>query len=99
MNLNIRWKSIDKSESIKNYLKEKLLKIFEFQFVEDNIKVEFVHYTKEHEYKTRLSLKIHASNSIHSEASNKNILTSINMSINKIIHQLRHIKTKYNMNK
>lgn len=99
MNLNIRWKSIDKSQAVQNHLEEKLAKVFEFQFVEDDVKVEFVHYPKEHEYKTRISLQIHGSSSIHSEASSKDILTSINESIEKAIDQLRRLKTKYNSNK
>lgn len=99
MNLNIRWKSMDRSKSVEDFLTEKLSKVFDFQFVNDDIKVEFVHYPKEKKFKTRLLLQIHRRNSIHSEAYESDILTSINNSISKAISQLRQIKTQIHLNK
>lgn len=99
MNLNIRWKSVDKSDSVISFLEEKLGRVFDFQFVEEDVKVEFVHYDKEHSFKTRISLNIRSDKSIHSEASSNDILTSINLSIDKLVDQLRRLKTKYNSNK
>ncbi len=97
--LNIRWKDMSKQEQVKDYLEDKITKVFDFSFVEPNIKVEYVYYKSKQEYKFRLNLKIHRSDILRSESTSNDIFTATNTGIDKMIDQLRRIKTKVNANK
>lgn len=97
--LSIRWKDMTKQDQMKEYLEEKLTKLFDFSFVESNIKVEYVYYKSKQEYKFRLNAKIHRGEVLRSEATASDIKTATNLGIDKMIDQLRRIKTKVNSNK
>ncbi len=97
--LNIRWKDMSKQEQVRDYLNEKLSKVFDFSFVEPNIKVEYVYYKSKQEYKFRLNLKVHRGDILRAEAVSHDIYTATNTGIEKMVDQLRRIKTKVNSNK
>lgn len=95
MQINIRWKDIDKSEAVVNYLEEKLTKVNDFLIPEEQIKVEFVHYNKTNRFKTRINLILKTKKLIRSEAESNDIFTSINDAILKSLDQIRRDKTRH----
>ncbi|MEF9985064.1 MAG: HPF/RaiA family ribosome-associated protein [Malacoplasma sp.] len=95
MHTNIRWKDIDKSDAVVHHLEEKLVKIIDFLFDEEQIKVEFVHYRKIHKFKTRLNLVLKSKKLIRAEAESDDIFTSINLAVLKANDQIRRDKTKH----
>ncbi len=98
--LNIRWKDMSKQDQVKDYLYDKLTKLFDFSFVEkENIKVEYVYYKSKQNYKFRLNLKVHRGELLRAEATSKDIFTATNEGVEKMLDQLRRIKTKVNSNK
>ncbi len=97
--LSIRWKDMTKQDQIKEFLEEKLSKLYDFSFVEDNVKVEYVYYKSKQEYKFRLNIKIHRGEVLRSEATSGDIKSATIAGIDKMLDQLRRIKTKVNANK
>lgn len=95
MQINIRWKDIDKSEAVISHLEEKLAKVSEFIIPDEQIKVEFVHYKKTNNFKSRINIILKTKKLIRAEAEASDILTSINHAVLKLLDQIRREKTKY----
>ncbi len=100
MNYTIRWKDMEEDNSIFATLQEKLEKLLkDFVFVEDGFKVEYVHHNSHKTYTMRLNVNIHKGNTIRAEAEAHNLTKATNDCIEKILDQLRKIKTQVNANK
>ena len=99
MEYTIRWKDMTEQPQTIKYFEEKIIKVFDFIFVEDNIKAEYVYYKKEMKYKLRLNVKVHKGDILRSEATDRDINHATLLCIDKMIDQLRKIKTKLNSNK
>lgn len=99
MKYTIRWKDMSEHEKLREYFEEKIMKIFEFSFVEENVKAEYIFYKREEIYKLRLNVKIHRGEILRSEAEDKNPEKATLKSIDKMIDQLRKVKTKLNSQK
>ena len=99
MNYTIRWKDCDKSDAVTKYFEEKIGKFFDFDFVQDNIKAEIVCYPKNKTFTVRINVNVPTKGTIRSEANNNEILTAINQSCDKIIDQLRRVKTQFKTRK
>ncbi|MGL4768954.1 MAG: HPF/RaiA family ribosome-associated protein [Mycoplasmoidaceae bacterium] len=97
--INIRWKDMDKDENIEKILIEKIKKIFEFKFVEENVKAQFSFYKSHNEYELKLLVNIHDKGLIESKSKSNNLEEIIHDAIYKIIDQLRKHKTKITLNK
>ena len=95
MNYTIRWKDCDKSDAVTKYFEEKIAKFFDFEFVQDNVKAEFVYYSKKKSFTIRINVSVPTKGVIRAEANNSEILTAINESCDKIIDQLRRVKTQF----
>lgn len=95
MQINIRWKDIDKSTAIVSHLEEKLIKVNEFIIPNEQIKVEFVHYEKKNKFKTRINLILKTKKSIRAEAESNDIFSSINDVVLKLLDQIRRDKTRH----
>ena len=95
MNYTIRWKDCAKSNSVENYLEEKISKFYDFNFVQDNIKIEIVFYQKTKEYTVRINVVTPIKGVIRAENKSHDVLTSINKTCNKITDQLRRVKTQF----
>lgn len=95
MNYTVRWKDCSKSDAVINYLEERLSKFYDFEFVQEEIKVEFVHYPKNKSFTTRINVLVPTKGPIRAEAKANDIRTSINECCSKIIDQLRRIKTQF----
>lgn len=93
MTYRIRWKNCNSSSAINDYIKDKLEKLNDFNFVKNNIKLEIVYYSKKKQYKVRINTPIKKFQVLRSEASNTDVITAINFSIDKTIDQLRRKKT------
>lgn len=95
----IRWKDCDKSKSIQSYFEDKLSILAKYAFLNENIKAEIVYYAKTKTFKTRINVSIKRGKLIRAEASSPQIKTSINLALEKVIDQLRRVKTKMLKNK
>lgn len=95
MNYTIRWKDCAKSTAVENYLQEKISKFYDFNFVQDNVKIEIVFYQKTREYTVRINVVVPVKGVIRAEDKSFDVLTSINESCNKITDQLRRVKTQF----
>lgn len=95
MNYSIRWKDCKKSEAVENYLQEKISKFYDFNFVQDNIKIEIVFYQKTKDYTVRINVVIPIKGVVRAEDKSRDVLTSINNCCNKILDQLRRAKTQF----
>lgn len=98
MNFTVRWKDCAKSDSIVNYLEEKMSKFYDFEFVQDNIKVEVVFYSKTKTYTIRINVTVPKKGVIRGEETQHDILTAINNCCDKVIDQLRRVKTQFKDN-
>ena len=95
----IRWKDCDKSKSIQSYFEDKLSILAKYSFLNENIKAEIVYYSKTKTFKTRINVGIKKGKLLRAEASSPQIKASINFALDKIIDQLRRVKTKMLRNK
>ena len=95
MNYTVRWKDCTKSKAVEDYLQEKISKFYDFNFVQDNIKIEIVFYQKTKEYTVRINVVVPIKGVIRAEDKSFDVLTSINECCNKITDQLRRVKTQF----
>lgn len=95
----IRWKDCDKSKSIQSYFEDKLSILAKYAFLNENIKAEIVYYSKTKTFKTRINVSIKRGKMLRAEASASQIITSINLALDKIEDQIRRVKTKMLRNK
>jgi ribosome-associated translation inhibitor RaiA len=59
------------------------------------VKAEIVYYTKNQSFTTRMNVKVIKRGTIRAEANAHDVLTSINEVVDRIVDQLRRVKTKY----
>ena len=97
MTYTIRWKDCKQSDAVESFVAEKIARFADLNFVKDEtqVKVEIVYYAKNKEYKTRINLPIPKKGTLRGEASDNDVLTSINKCVDKIIDQCRRVKTQY----
>lgn len=96
MKINIRWKDMSENSELELFLEEKVQKIFEFKFVEGDVKSEFTYFKSNKSYKVSLNVEVHKAGTLRSEATSSNPKESITEAVHKIIDQLRRHKTKIN---
>lgn len=94
MKIFIRWKNVDKSDSIINFLEEKLSDLSQFNFVNEKIKVEIVKYEKIDIYKIRINLSLHNSTNHRIEGESKDIYAALNDVCKKCVDFIRNEKDK-----
>lgn len=95
MNYTIRWKDCTKSDAVTNYIEEKIAKFYDFEFVKEDVKVEVVSYPKNRTYKVRMNIGVPNRGVIRGEAQDYDILSAVNKCCDKVIDQLRRVKTRF----
>jgi ribosomal subunit interface protein len=80
---------------VASHLQDKISAFEAFNFVMPNVKAEIVFYNKEKSFTTRLNIQVVHKGTIRSEAHADDVLTSINKAVDKILDQLRRVKTTY----
>lgn len=95
MKVIFRWKACNHSKSIENFIIDKASEFKHFNFLNQNVKFEIIHYQKWDIFKVRINLAAKTSKKIlRAEAGAKNIYTAINNAFIKIEDQIRKVKTK-----
>jgi ribosomal subunit interface protein len=59
------------------------------------VKAEIVFYPKDRSFTTRINVRVIKKGTIRAEANAHDVLTSINEVVDKIVDQLRRVKTRY----
>ena len=98
MTNTIRWKGCNKNDSIASYIDEKIEKFSKFHFVMPNVKTEVVFYPKQQSYTVRMNVSVKTKGLLRAEGSGNEITTAINFCVDKIIDQLRRVKTQFKDN-
>lgn len=99
MNYTIRWKDCSKSDAVASHLEMKISKFQDFEFVIPNIKAEIVYYKKKGTFSVNLNVPVVHKTTLRAEANSSDVLTSINLATEKILDQLRRVKTRYEVKK
>jgi ribosome-associated translation inhibitor RaiA len=60
-----------------------------------DVKAEIAYYPKNRSFTTRLNVQVAKKGTIRAEANANDVLTSINEVVDRIIDQLRRVKTQY----
>lgn len=95
MKVLFRWKACSRSKSIESFIIDKASEFEHFNFLNQNIKFEVIHYQKQDVFKVRINLAAKTSKKIlRAEAAAENIYTAINNAFIKIEDQIRKVKTK-----
>ena len=95
MKIIFRWKNCDRSKAIEDFISGKSTIFDQFFFLNQNIKFEIIHYSKQAMFKVRMNLNQKTSKKVlRAEASANNIYTAVNNAFIKIEDQIRKIKTK-----
>lgn len=94
MNLQIRWKDCDRSKAVEAGVEDILSSLAKYNFVNENIKVEIVHYDKRNIFKTRINAHVKGRNILRAEATGNTIYGATNLALDKLEDQLRRAKTK-----
>lgn len=94
MNLQIRWKDCDRSKAVEVSVKETLSSLAKYNFINEDVKVEIVHYDKRKLFKARINVHVKGKNIIRAEATGTTIYGAVNTALDKIEDQLRRAKTK-----
>lgn len=95
MSCTIRWKDCIKSDALTNFIEEKTSKFYDFNFVNEDIKVEVVCYPKDKAYTIRINVTVPTKGVIRAEANDNDVLTAVNKCCDKIVDQLRRVKTQF----
>lgn len=95
MNYTIRWKDCEKSDAVASHLENKIASFDDFRFVMPEVKAEIVFYPKDRSFTTRINVRVIKKGTIRAEANAHDVLTSINEVVDKIVDQLRRVKTRY----
>lgn len=97
LNLQIRWKNLDKDPLVEKYFYSKIQKFLSFNFVNVNevFKGEVVYYAKSNTYKTSITFGVKGKSDIRAKSNQfSNLQQSINELTEKALDQLRRIKTQ-----
>jgi ribosome-associated translation inhibitor RaiA len=73
----------------------KISKFEDFNFVQPNVKAEIAYFPKNQSYTTKLNVQVVRKGTLRGEANAHDVLTSINNAADKIIDQLRRVKTQF----
>lgn len=95
MNYTIRWKDCSKSSAVASHLEMKITKFLDFEFVVPNVKAEIIYYKKKGMFAVNLNVPVVHRTTLRAEATSEDVLTSINLVTEKILDQLRRVKTRY----
>ncbi|MDR0739350.1 MAG: ribosome-associated translation inhibitor RaiA [Mycoplasmataceae bacterium] len=95
MTYTIRWKDCQKSNAVTSHFESKIARFEDFRFILPEVKAEIVYYPKNQSFTTRINLKVVKKGTIRAEANAHDVLTSINEAVDRIIDQLRRVKTQY----
>jgi putative sigma-54 modulation protein len=95
MTYTIRWKDCQKSDAVASHLEMKIAKFEDFKFIIPEIKAEIAHYPKQGRFATRINVPVKGKSTLRAEGIAEDVLTSINFAVEKIIDQLRRVKTSY----
>ncbi|WP_391591689.1 HPF/RaiA family ribosome-associated protein [[Mycoplasma] cavipharyngis] len=101
LNLQIRWKNMDKDVLAEEYFYNKITKLLDFNFVnvDEKFKAEITYYAKSNKYKSSLSFAIKGRPDVHAKSNEySNLQHSINELVEKTLDQLRRIKTQFKNN-
>lgn len=99
MNYTIRWKDCSKSTAVASHLEMKISKFLDFEFVIPNVKAEIVYFKKKGNFNVNLNVPVVHKTTLRAEASSPDVLTCINLATEKILDQLRRVKTRYEVKK
>lgn len=94
----INWKNCERNELISEYFCEKVIKLMDFNFVNrtETIKAVISFLPKKNLYQTTLTAVVDHHGAVHAESEHdENIYHTINQVVDKVIDQLRRIKTKF----
>lgn len=94
MNLQIRWKDCDRSKAVEAGVEDTLSSLGKYNFINDDVKVEIVHYDKRNTFKARINVHVKGKNILRAEAIGTNIYQAVNIALDKLEDQLRRAKTK-----
>ena len=95
MKVTFRWKTCSRSKAIEGFIIDKASEFEHFNFLNQNIKCEIIHYKKQDTFKVRINLTVITTKKIlRAEAAAENIYTAINNTFIKIEDQIRKVKTK-----
>lgn len=95
--VKINWKNCERDELVAEYFCEKVMKIMDFRFVNKSEAVKGVisFLPKKNIYHTTLTVAVNHCDPVHAESEeNENVYHAINQTIDKVVDQLRRIKTK-----
>ncbi|MDR3257243.1 MAG: ribosome-associated translation inhibitor RaiA [Mycoplasmataceae bacterium] len=95
MTYTIRWKDCTKSAAVASHLESKIARFEDFRFVMPEVKAEIAYYAKNQSYTTRINVSVVKKGTLRAEANAHDVLTSINNAADKIVDQLRRVKTQY----
>ncbi|MDR1235145.1 MAG: ribosome-associated translation inhibitor RaiA [Mycoplasmataceae bacterium] len=95
MTYTIRWKDCQKSNAVASHFESKIARFEDFRFIIPEVKAEIVYYPKNQSFTTRINLQVIKKGMLRAEANAHDVLTSINEAVDRIIDQLRRVKTKY----
>lgn len=90
-----RYISCLRSEAVDAHLNERVQRLEAFKFVSPNVKAEICFYPKNQSYVVSLVAGVVKKNNIKCEATSENVSTAINQAVDKILDQLRRVKTQF----
>ncbi|GHU48347.1 hypothetical protein FACS1894218_4990 [Bacilli bacterium] len=73
----------------------KIAKFEDFNFVQPHVKAEIAYFPKNQSYTTKLNIAVVRKGTLRAEANAHDVLTSVNDAVDKIIDQLRRVKTQF----
>jgi ribosome-associated translation inhibitor RaiA len=73
----------------------KIAKFEDFKFIIPEVKAEIVHYPKQGKFATIVNVPVKGKRTLRAEGIADDVLTSINLVTEKILDQLRRVKTSY----
>lgn len=94
MNLQIRWKDCDRSKAVESGVQDILSTLAKYNFINEDVKVEIVHYDKRNTFKARINVHVKSRNILRAEASSTTIYGATKTALDKLEDQLRRAKTK-----
>lgn len=94
MNWQIRWKDCDRSKAVEAGVKQSLSTLAKYNFINEDVKVEIVHYDKRNTFKARINVHVKGKNIMRAEATSSTIYGAVNSALDKLEDQLRRQKTK-----
>ena len=94
MNFQVRWKDCDRSKAVEAGVQDILTSLAKYSFINEDVKVEIVHYDKRNIFKARINVHVKGRNILRAEATAPTIYGAVKEALDKLEDQLRRAKTK-----